>query len=254
MGLEHGGAGAHDLTALASQVTPGTYLSEAPAWLRIVRRRHQCPLPSSLAGAVHIEDEQAVALMVNESTEELSRHAMRAEVVVELLAQRLQARLVDVGQEAAEGGAMGQLVASEERHERSSEWAQAIKEGLDSGLTAERIAEQDRDEVDDVVVAGATSAESDLLGNGIKDAALSEMADQQDQFSKPGWDRRNIGRAGVNLHERCGNSSHMQLLRRSRKLLHRSIVAEWLGGLRPQPQLVAHLVGTTHEMRNELRV
>ncbi len=36
----------------------------------------------------------------------------------------------------------------------------------------------------------------------------------------------------------------MHLLRRSRKRLLKSIVEEWTGGLRPQPQLVAQLVGT----------
>ena len=137
--------------------------------------------------------------MVKESAEVVSRQAMLAEVMVELLAQGLQAGQVDVGQEAAEGGAVGQLVARKECHEWVGERAQAIEECFEGGLSAERITEQDSDKVDNVILSSATTGQADMLRNGRKDAAPSEMASQQDQFSEPGWDRRDSLWVGVDL-------------------------------------------------------
>ncbi len=122
---------------------------------------------------------------------------------------------------------MRQLVAAEERHAWRGERGKAVEKRLQCGLTAEGIAEQDGDEVDHLIVACPTASKADMLRNSVKDAALSEMASQQDQFSKPGWDGRNVLRTGVNLHKRCSNGGHMQLLRRqSGNLLHRSIVEQ----------------------------
>jgi hypothetical protein len=200
-------------------------------------------LAGNLTRGVNIKDEQAVARPVKEPSQEVSGKAMLAKVVVELLAQGVQAGLINVGKEAAEGGAMGELVTSKECQERVSERAQTVEECLDGGFTTECIAKQDGDEVDDIRVTGASTGEADMLGNGGKDAALGEMVGQQDQFSKPGWGRRNIVGAGVNINERCGKRGHMQLLRRSRELLLRNIVEELPRRLQPQQQLVAHLVG-----------
>ena len=74
---------------------------------------------------------------------------------------------------------------------------------LRGGLSTERIPEQDNDKVDDIIVASATTGQADMLRNGRKDAAPSEMAGQQDQFSGPGWDRRDILWVGVDLDRSC---------------------------------------------------
>src|SRR5262249_51550185 len=124
---------------------------------------------------------------------------MLAEIMVELLAQGLQAGHIDIGQETAEGGAVGQLVAPKKGHERGGEGAQALEECLNGGLSTERITEEDSNKVDQIIVASATTRQPDMLGNGCKDAALSEMAGQQDQFSEPGWDRRDILWVGVDV-------------------------------------------------------
>src|SRR5689334_9953070 len=137
--------------------------------------------------------------MVNEPAKVVSCEAMLAEVMVELLAQGLQAGHVDVGQEAAEGRAVGQRLAPKQRHERVGEGAQAIEECFEGGLTTECITEQDSDKVDHVIVASATTGQADMLRNSRKDAAPCEMAGQQDQFSEPGWDRRDILWVGVDV-------------------------------------------------------
>ncbi len=53
-------------------------------------------LTRSLTRSVHIEDEQAVALMIAEAPEEVARDAVLTEVVVELLAQGFEAGCVDI--------------------------------------------------------------------------------------------------------------------------------------------------------------
>jgi hypothetical protein len=241
--LQHGGAGAHDLAAFAAAIAWSTDLGHATTWGRKLRGSDEGTLTGNLTSGVNIEDEQAVAGAVKKPSQQVLCEAMRAEVVVELLAQGVQAGLINVGQEAAEGGAMGELVTPKECHEWVSEGTQAVEECLDGRLTTERITEQDGDEVDDVIVTSAPTSEADILGYSGKDAALGKMAGQQDHFSKPGWGRRNIVGAGVNINERCGKRGHMQLLRRSRRLLVRNIVEESPTRLHPQPKLVAHLVG-----------
>jgi hypothetical protein len=137
--------------------------------------------------------------MVKEPTQMVSGKAMLAEIMVKLLTQGLQAGHVDVGEQATEGGAVGQLVAPKERHERVGEGSQATEECFEGRLTAERITEEDSDKVDHVIVASATTSQADMLRNGRKDAAPSEMASQQDQFSEPGWNRRDILWVGVDV-------------------------------------------------------
>ncbi len=209
----------------------------------MLRSGDQGALASSLPHGVTIEDKQAMALMIEEPTKEVSAQTVLAEVVGKLLAQGVQTGGVDISQEAAEGGAVGQAVTPKECHEGAGEWLQAIDEGLQGGLATEGIAEEHGDEVDYVIMPSPPTGEAHMLSDRLKHAALREMAGQEDQFGEPGRDRRNVVGVGVDLDERCRNRGHMQLLRRSRKRLHRSIVAEWPGGLPPQLQLVAHLVG-----------
>src|SRR5215212_726564 len=136
---------------------------------------------------------------------------MSGEVVVELLAQGVQADAVDVREEAAEGGAMRQLVAPEERHEGGGEGFEALEEGLEGGLTADGIAEEDGDEVDHVIGASPTAAEMNMLGHGFQDTALGEQSHQQGQFSEPGRDGGDILWAGVDVDRRRRGGSHMYL-------------------------------------------
>ena len=68
------------------------------------------------------------------------------------------------------------LRGPKERHKGSGEGAQAVAEGLEGGLTTEGIAEQDGDEVDDVIVPSAPPGQADLLGNGVQDAGVEELS------------------------------------------------------------------------------
>ena len=57
MGLEHGGAGAHDFTAFASELARRTHSAQATAWLRKRKRSDEGALTGSLACSVTIEDQ-----------------------------------------------------------------------------------------------------------------------------------------------------------------------------------------------------
>ncbi len=97
MRLKHGGAGAHDLAAFASEIAGHTHLGKTTVWWGKLGSGDERTLTRSLARAVHIEDEQAVALMIDQAAEELARDAVLAEVVGELLAQGFQAGWVNIG-------------------------------------------------------------------------------------------------------------------------------------------------------------
>ena len=203
MCLEHSCAGTHELATFASEVARRTHPGQATAWLRKLQRSDEGALAGRLACTVTIEDVQAVAGMVKEFAEVVSGKAMLAVVLVKLLTQGLQAGRVDVGQEAAEGGAVGQLVAPKERHKRGGEGAQAVEEGFEGGLSAERIPEQDSDKVDDVILASATTGQVDLLRNGRKDAAPSQIPTASETAEKVPMTNRRQG-CGKPLMPRSG--------------------------------------------------
>src|SRR5262249_48696262 len=57
MGLEHGGARTHELTAFASEIARRTHPAQATAWLRKRKCSDEGTLTGSLACTVNIEDE-----------------------------------------------------------------------------------------------------------------------------------------------------------------------------------------------------
>lgn len=152
--LQHGGSRAHDLAAFAATIAESADLSHTTAWGRKFRGSDQARWRATWRVA-------STSKTSRRWPERSKRPPTRSpakpcvEVVVELLAQGVQAGPINVGQEAAEGGAMGELVPSKKGHEWVSEGTQAVEEGLDCRLTTERIAKQDGDEVDDVIVTSA---------------------------------------------------------------------------------------------------
>ncbi len=91
VGLEHGGAGAHDFAAFATAIARGTDGVEASTNGREVGRAGECPLAGRLARGIDIKNEQAPALSIQKATELVAGEALLEPVLEEELAERFEA-------------------------------------------------------------------------------------------------------------------------------------------------------------------
>jgi hypothetical protein len=89
------------------------------------------------------------------------------------------------GKKTAEAGAMGHLLAIQQRREGVGERGEPIGEGLQGRFAADGVGIQKPDDVHGVVVSGASTCDPDVLGDGVWDASLvQEMGNKRD-FGKP---------------------------------------------------------------------
>jgi hypothetical protein len=105
--LQHRRPGPHDLAALAPGVARRAGGGQAAARRGPAVVRRQRPLAGGLARAVTADDEQALPLAIEQPAEVVVGEAVPGEILVEEPAEGGQARRIDVGEEAAEGRAMG---------------------------------------------------------------------------------------------------------------------------------------------------
>ncbi len=129
---------------------------------------------------------RTVALVIDKSTHLLASVAVLEEIVLENLAECITARTIDSSQKAAQGRAMGQLVAAKECHEWMRKWSEPVKERFECGLATHGIAKQDGDKVQHVEGAGSSTGEAHALADRIKIALLCEIPSQHDDFGEPG--------------------------------------------------------------------
>jgi len=84
-------------------------------------------------------------------------------------AQGFNSRWGEAGQKATERRAAGQLLPVEQGHEWFGERSQPFIEGFEGPFAADRIAEEDRQKVDDLVMPKTPSCKADTLLDGGKD-------------------------------------------------------------------------------------
>ncbi len=198
------GAGPHDVPALAADVARRAHGCQAAPGGGQIPGGCERTLTGRLAGPVHIKDDEAVALLIQESAHLRSRKAVLGEIGVEEATQGGQAGGVDVGEEAAEGRAMRQASPAEEGHEGVGAGSQPVEEGLQGGLATGGVAEQHGHKVDDLIEAGPTARHVHLGTECVQQTVLGEAPRQDDHLWKPGGNGRNFSRAGVQAHGRCG--------------------------------------------------
>src|SRR6266571_4812879 len=142
MGLQDGGAGADDFPSLAPSVARGTQRAQAPLGSRPIQCFRQGTLAGRLSRAINVEDEQVVPLSVPQSARLLLLHEGTSQQILEKQrAQRLNRRLIEAAEKAAERRTRRQPVASEERHERACPGQEPLVKGFQRPFAADGIAE-----------------------------------------------------------------------------------------------------------------
>ena len=127
MGLQDGGAGAHDFSALAPSVSGGTDLIQAPPRGWVLWTGGQGTLASGLSRGVDIDDHQALPPSIRQPADLLLREPMLEALVLKERSQRLHAGLIHIGEKTAQRRAVRQLLTAKERHEGTGKRRQALE-------------------------------------------------------------------------------------------------------------------------------
>ncbi len=81
---------------------------------------------------------------------------------------------------------MGQLVSVKQGHERLGKRQQPFVKGQERGFARKNVADQDGDQIDEVVVTKARAGETHLILDRFQDSRMGENLRKDRRFSHPG--------------------------------------------------------------------
>src|SRR5258708_699130 len=197
MRLEHDRAGPHDFPPLAALIARRAHLIKTTMrnWQELCLR--QCSLTGSLSRAIHIDDGPRFFRPVEHATRRGKRLAGQ-QIFLKERAESFDGALVEGGKKTRKRRAMGQPMATKQSHEWLGKWQKPFVKSEHGGFAGKSIADQDGDEIDQVVVTKARAGETYLPLDRFQDACMREHLSKSCHFSQPWWDRRNRFRS--NLH------------------------------------------------------
>jgi hypothetical protein len=89
------------------------------------------------------------------------------------------------GQKARERRAAGQFLAFEQGHEGLRKREELLVKLLQGAFTTDGVAKEDGEKVNHLVVPKAAASKAHLRGDGVEDAALTKMLDNEHDFPQP---------------------------------------------------------------------
>ena len=95
--------------------------------------------------------------------------------------------LIKGRKEARQGGAMGQLAATKEGHERLSERSKSFVKSQQGWLARHHIADQDHDKIDKVIVSKACAGKADVHLDRFEQPQMRQNLSECSHFSHPVW-------------------------------------------------------------------
>ncbi len=209
MRLRDGRAGTDDLPALAPGVAGSTHLTQPPLGCRQLRGFWQGALAGGLARAIDVEDHSLATCSINQPAGlPLFTQRARQPIFKKEGAQGFDSRLGEAGKKATQRGACWQLLPSEEGHEASGKGVQTLVEGFQRPFTADGIAEEHRDKVDDLIAPEAATGKTHALTDSIEDALPPKMVDDEGDFPQPTGGRGNRLRRGLDTDRRISDTGH----------------------------------------------
>lgn len=78
-------------------------------------------------------------------------------------------------------------MTTKESHEGVRERQESLVKGFQGAFTTERVAEQDDQKIDGVILPKTGAGEPDLLLDGLKQAQMGQNLSEGCSFSHPGW-------------------------------------------------------------------
>jgi hypothetical protein len=166
MHLQRRGACADHLSSLAPGVARGAGRVEPPFRCREGRIAGQGPLARGLPRGIDIKDEVATPLPINDAANRFGGPARGLAGLLEEGPKGFDTRTIGIGQEATQARSMRQAFAPKQGHESWSEGRQALKEVSERPFSTDRIADQQREEINGFIAAEPATYQTDLLCQG----------------------------------------------------------------------------------------
>jgi hypothetical protein len=213
MGLRNNGPRADSLTPLAPGVTRSTNLSHSPLRCWAVRGLRQSALANRLACAINVEDHALFARPIDKPADlALLTQGASQQIGEKQGTQGFDRSRGQSTQKARERRARGQALAPEEGHERLRPGSKLLVKLLQGAFATNGVAEEYGEKVDHLVVPKAAAGKANLRGDGIEDAKLAKMMDDEHYFPQPTGGRGHRSRRGLDDHRRISDTGHVYLL------------------------------------------
>jgi hypothetical protein len=166
-----------------------TDLSEPTLGERQILHLRQGTLASCLAGAIDVEDLPLSACSIQERTSlALCGERVGEQILQNERTQGFHNRRGEADTKATERRAARHLLPVEQGHAWFSTGSQPFREGLEGAFAAPRVAEEDRQDVEDLVLPNTPSCNADVLSDGRKDPLRAQVLDAQHSFPQPTGD------------------------------------------------------------------
>src|SRR6266849_1564186 len=186
MGLQDRAACADHFPTLAPSVAGGTEGTHARLRLRPILCPGQSALAGCLARAINVEDDPLFACSINKGAcLSLVIQRAREQIGEKERAQGFCGSPGEAGKKARERRAGGQSVASEERHEGRRPGSKPLVKLLQGAFATDGVAEEYGEKVDHFVVSEAAASKAHLRGDGVEDAKLAKVLDDEHHFPQP---------------------------------------------------------------------
>src|SRR5258708_13451468 len=103
---------------------------------------------------------------------------------------------------------MWQLLASEQGHERGREREEPLVKPFQRRFATECIADEHRKEINDLILAEATSSEAHPFTERLKRAQMRQVVGNDSHLTKPRGEGRNRLRGGLDVDRRIRDTTH----------------------------------------------
>src|SRR6266568_1436989 len=185
MRLEQDRTGTHHFSPFAPLIARRADLIETAMGRGQRLQLRQRPLAGGLSGPVHIDDHPLFFRPVEQATGG-SKWVPGVQILLKARAQSFYGALIEGGEKAGEGRAIGQLVSVKQGHERLGKRQQPFVKGQERGFARNGITDQDGDKIDEVVVTKARAGETHLILDRFQDSRMGENLSKDRRFSHPG--------------------------------------------------------------------
>jgi hypothetical protein len=184
MRLEQNRAGAYHFSPLAPLIARRARLIETTMGSRQCFRLRARTLPGSLPSSVHIDDQPGLCCPIEQAAGGSKRVAGQ-QILLKARSQVFHSTLIEGRKKTGKGRAMGQEVSTEQSHEGLGKWSKSFVKGQQGWLAGHRIANQDHDKIDEVILSKARTGEPHLLLDLFQDPRMREDLSKGCHFSQP---------------------------------------------------------------------
>jgi hypothetical protein len=174
-----------DFSSLAAKIAGSTDLLKASMGSRKFGKRGKSSLSCRLFGSIHIDDQPMVTLAIPQATRRKGLGGSQDQIVEKQRAQRLDGWLIQSGKIATQSAAMGQALATKERHKGLGKRLKSLIKCEQGWFCTHRVSDEDGDKIHEFIGPESRTRKTDLFLDVFEDARCDEDLRHDGDLSKP---------------------------------------------------------------------